>query len=187
MAPTPGNHEWPEAREGYEPFWRDVTGETPPTYYAFNAGGWEVLSLNSEHSEWRPAENWLRTRRARGGNCRIAFWHRPPYSAGKYEDGDGSRARVLGGARGRRADRRQRARPQHAAPATHATGSWSSSRAPADGIGYDVDEGDPDLAFGDDDALRRAAARLRDEPRSWRFVDRRAERVLDSGSLGCRA
>jgi hypothetical protein len=86
MAPTPGNHDWPEAREGYEPFWRKVTGETPPTYYSFNAGGWEVLSVNSEHSEWRSAENWLIDKVSSGGNCRIAFWHRPRYTAGKYAD-----------------------------------------------------------------------------------------------------
>ena len=45
MAPTPGNHEWDRLHDGYEPFWREVTGETPPPYYSFRAGGWQVLSV----------------------------------------------------------------------------------------------------------------------------------------------
>src|SRR5688500_6726014 len=49
MAPTPGNHEWERAREGYEPFWRGVRGTTPPSYYSFRAGDWTVLSVNGEH------------------------------------------------------------------------------------------------------------------------------------------
>lgn len=88
MAPTPGNHDWPEAREGYEPFWEKVTGETPPTYYTFRAGGWEILSVNAEHPERRAVKNWLGERVLSGGDCRIAFWHRPRYSAGFHDGGN---------------------------------------------------------------------------------------------------
>src|SRR5690349_1105814 len=74
MAPTPGNHEWEEAREGYDPYWEKVTGEKPPTYYAFDAGGWRILSLNGEHADaQRPTENFIESETESGGTCRLAF------------------------------------------------------------------------------------------------------------------
>jgi hypothetical protein len=43
-APTPGNHEWPNADEGYKPYWHRVRGRSIRSYYSFRAGGWEILS-----------------------------------------------------------------------------------------------------------------------------------------------
>jgi hypothetical protein len=89
MAPTPGNHEWPLAKVGYRPYWRRITGTSPPDAYAFTAGGWEILSLNSEgpHATGSKQERWLRERVGAGpGDCRIAFWHRPRFSAGRHGD-----------------------------------------------------------------------------------------------------
>jgi hypothetical protein len=82
--PTPGNHDWPERRHGYVPYWTRARGAAPPRYYALRAGGWQLLSLNSEialgsHS---PQLRWLRTQVASPGDCRLAFWHRPRFSAG---------------------------------------------------------------------------------------------------------
>ena len=150
MAPTPGNHEWPEAREGYEPFWRDVTGETPPTYYKFRAGGWDILSVNGEHSEWRSVENWLIDQASEGGDCRIAFWHRPAYSAGKYKEGD-ERAREFwealeGAARivvSGHDHNLQRMRVRNGI-VQFIAGAGGRYR-------HNVDEGARTLAFGDDD------------------------------------
>ena len=185
MAPTPGNHEWPQARDGYEPFWRDVTGETPPTYYSFRAGGWDVLSANTEHSEWGAVENWLRDQASGGGNCRIAFWHRPAYSAGKYEDGD-ARARefwdaLAGAARivvtGHDHDM-QRLRPRDGM-VHFISGAGGRHR-------HNVDEDDPDLGFGDDDHFGALRLRLSPERAKWRFVTA-GGRVLGKGSLFCRA
>ena len=88
-APTPGNHDWSEAAEGYDPYWRDVTGRTPPTFYAFEAGGWEIVSINSEapHETGSKQERWLRNQMAaRSGSCRVVFWHRPRFSAGPRGD-----------------------------------------------------------------------------------------------------
>jgi hypothetical protein len=83
-SPTPGNHEWPTHRTGYDPYWRSILGTTPPRYYALRVAGWEILSLNSEipHGSDSPQLRWLRSRLRAPGNCRIAFWHRPRYSAG---------------------------------------------------------------------------------------------------------
>jgi len=110
-APTPGNHEWGNAGEGYEPYWRRVTGRPPPAFYAFRAGGWEILMLNSEVSRGPGSEQlaWLgeRLRESGPGTCRIAAWHRPRFSAGSHGDAEdvaplwdalrGSAALVLSG------------------------------------------------------------------------------------------
>jgi Calcineurin-like phosphoesterase len=86
-APTPGNHEWPARRQGYNPYWRRVHGEVRP-YYSFAAGGWRVLSLNSEapHGVRSAQVRWLRGQLRRRGTCRLAFWHRPRFSAGPHGD-----------------------------------------------------------------------------------------------------
>ncbi len=88
-APTPGNHDWPQHLEGYDPYWRRIVGRPPPAFYAFRMGGWEIISLNSEgpHSRGSAQDRWLRRQVQRSGTCRLAFWHRPRYSAG-VEHGD---------------------------------------------------------------------------------------------------
>lgn len=81
--PTMGNHEWPLRNEGYRPYWERITGRRMPDTYGVRVGGWELLSLNSETaSPDSPQVRWLRNRVAGGGNCRLAFWHRPRFSAG---------------------------------------------------------------------------------------------------------
>lgn len=85
--PTPGNHDWPRHAEGYNPYWKSVTGRRMPSTYAARIAGWEVLSLNSETaSAASPQVRWLEGRVASGGTCRLAFWHRPRFSAGKHGD-----------------------------------------------------------------------------------------------------
>jgi hypothetical protein len=84
-APTPGNHEWPAHRTGYDRYWKRAKGARPPAYYAFSLAGWRILSLNSEvaHGAHSRQVRWLRRElRRRGGSCTLAFWHRPRYSAG---------------------------------------------------------------------------------------------------------
>jgi hypothetical protein len=80
--PTPGNHEWWAREQGYYAYWRPHGRARP--WYRFSLGGWEVLSLNSEapHARGSPQLRWLRRVLARGdGDCRVAFWHRPRFSA----------------------------------------------------------------------------------------------------------
>jgi acid phosphatase type 7 len=81
--PTPGNHEWWAREEGYFPYWRRHDRPARP-WYRFGIGGWELISLNSEvpHTPGSRQLRWLgRALDAGGGTCRLAFWHRPRFSA----------------------------------------------------------------------------------------------------------
>jgi acid phosphatase type 7 len=80
--PTAGNHEWWARERGYFPYWRRH-GRAKP-WYRFRLGGWELLSLNSEapHGSGSPQLRWLgRVLGGAAGTCRLAFWHRPRFSA----------------------------------------------------------------------------------------------------------
>ena len=180
-APTPGNHDWPESREGYEPFWRKVTGETPPTYYAFRAGGWQILSANSEHSDDGAVANWLEDQTSAGGTCRIVFWHRPRFSAGPRGNENDvqelweairGRARVLLGAH---EHDMQRLEPNEGV-VQFVSGAGGFSH-------HDVAD-EPRVAFSN--STEDGALRLRLSPgvARWAFVAV-GGRVLDSGSLRC--
>jgi hypothetical protein len=90
-APTPGNHEWRQRGEGYEPYWQKVFGRPPPAYYAFDVAGWQLLSLNSEapHGPRSAQVRWLRAQVRAPGTCRLAFWHAPRFNAGRHPDEPG--------------------------------------------------------------------------------------------------
>jgi acid phosphatase type 7 len=83
--PTPGNHEWGARRSGYFPYWRRVKGRPQPQWYRLSLAGWEILSLNSQapHGARSSQLGFLRRALRGGGTCRIAFWHRPRFSAGR--------------------------------------------------------------------------------------------------------
>jgi hypothetical protein len=90
-APTPGNHEWPNRVLGYNLYWLLEKGVPTPPWYAFKAAGWQILSLNSEapHGPGSEQLSWLSAKldaSKRRGTCRLAFWHRPRYSAGAHGD-----------------------------------------------------------------------------------------------------
>lgn len=88
--PTPGNHDWPRHTEGYHPYWLSVKGRRMPATYATRIRGWDLLSLNSENvgSSDSPQMRWLRAQVRSGGTCRLAFWHRPRFSAGTRHGDD---------------------------------------------------------------------------------------------------
>jgi hypothetical protein len=85
-APTPGNHDWPVRSAGYIPYWQHSRGVAPPAWYSFRAGGWELISLNSEASGSPQQLRWLRSQLRARGTCRLAFWHRPRFSGGIHGD-----------------------------------------------------------------------------------------------------
>ena len=185
MAPTPGNHDWPNARRGYNPFWRRVTGETPPPYYSFSAGGWEVLGVNGEHPNRDAVERWLRKRVAAGGDCRIAFWHRPRYTAGHHEGGN-ERVTAYWEALERRARLLVHGHEHNLQRMEERDGIVQLISGAGGRKLYSVDERYPGLAFSDErhhGALRLLLSPSRAE---WRFVAANGSR-LDSGSVTCRA
>jgi predicted phosphodiesterase len=85
IAPTPGNHDWPQHATGYDPYWRKVKGRSLPHHYAFSLGGWRIISLNSETPDSAAQLAFLR-RRLRGRRCVLAFMHRPRFNAGEHHD-----------------------------------------------------------------------------------------------------
>lgn len=88
MLPTPGNHEWPNHPEGYDRFWKEVTGAPTPPWYSVRLARWQLLSLNSEapHGAGDEQVAWLDRQLRRTARCRLAIWHRPRYSAGSHGD-----------------------------------------------------------------------------------------------------
>ena len=89
-APTPGNHEWPNHAEGYDPYWTLQKGRTPPSNYSFTIAGWKIVSVNSQLFSDDSSEqvSWLRRAVGGPGDCRLAFWHVPRYSAGTRHGDD---------------------------------------------------------------------------------------------------
>ncbi len=184
-APTPGNHDWPMARNGYFPYWRRATGRRLPGLYALKVAGWEILSLNSETSHGGDSAQlrWLRARLRQPGTCRLAFWHRPRFSAGTVH-GDqpdvaplwqalAGRARlVIGG-------------HEHNSQRLRRRDGITQLVAGAGGRSlYPIRGSDSRLAFGD--AGRHAALRLDLRPGAARFAFVASSgRVLDRGSVRC--
>ena len=185
-APTMGNHEWAARRTGYDAYWRRKLGRPLPRFYSFRAGGWTILSLNSElpRAAMRRQAGWLRERARSGGTCRLAFWHRPRFSAG-LRHGDSTRVDPLWRAlRGRAAlvlggheHDLQRLRRRDGIVQLVA-GAGGHSRYPL--------RRDRRLVFGD--ASSNGALRLDLGPGRARyaFVDA-GGRVHHRGTVGCRA
>jgi hypothetical protein len=184
-APTPGNHEWPNHRRGYDRYWRKITGQPTPPWYAFRIGGWQLLSLNSEapHGARSAQLRWLRRQLREPGTCRLAFWHRPRYSAGPHGDQpdvqpfwNALRQRatlVLGG-------------HDHDLQRLHPRGGITELVAGAGGHSqYGVNRDDSRLAYADD--TRTGALRLRLKPgrANIAFVAVTG-RVLDRSTVRCR-
>jgi hypothetical protein len=84
--PTIGNHEWANRFRGYYRYWAGQKGHKLPPWSKIRIAGWEILDLNSQapHGTGSPQVRWLERAVSGPGDCRIAFWHRPRYSAGAY-------------------------------------------------------------------------------------------------------
>jgi Calcineurin-like phosphoesterase len=169
-APTVGNHEAAQVAEGYGPYWRRVHGVPPPAYYAFRVAGWKLLSLNSEiaHGRHSRQARWLRHKTSTGGNCRIAFWHRPRYSDGTFHGDQPDMAPQWNALQGR-------ARivingHEHDMQAFRPRDGLVELVSGAGGAGlYPIDRSDPRLAFANDSrhgALRLSLRRRRASTRS---------------------
>jgi hypothetical protein len=183
--PTPGNHEWAGRRRGYYPYWRAKKGRRQPPWSRVTVAGWELLNLNSEaaHGPGSNQLRWLERVVATGGDCRIAFWHRPRFSAGLVH-GDAPdmaplwnalRGRAKGVLSGHEHDL-QRLRPRGGLT-QYVAGAGGRAR-------YSLADRDRRLAWGSDD--RYGALRIVLEPgaATLEFQDE-AGRLLDRSGLTC--
>lgn len=184
-APTIGNHEWLTRRSGYDAYWRRKLGRPLPRYYSFGAAGWTLLSLNSElpRPAMRRQAAWVSARVRGGGTCRLAFWHRPRFSAGRH--GDSKRVDPLWRALRRRA-RLVVSAHDHDLQRLHRRNGITQLVVGAGGRSHYPLRRDRRLVFGDassDGALRLD---LRPGHARYAFVSA-AGRVLHRGSASCSA
>jgi hypothetical protein len=188
-APTPGNHEWPNHEVGYDPYWKRQTGRTPPSYYSFELAGWEIISLNSQIFGDDRAEqvSWLEDEVAGPGNCRLAFWHEPRFSAGQTEGGGDEES----------VDPLWQAVADKAALVVNGHDHNMQRLKPRDGIvglisgagghgfPYPVDDADSRLAFANDESDGALRIGLRPGRAKLDFVATNGK-VLDSSVVRCR-
>jgi hypothetical protein len=92
--PVPGNHEYENARRDaldYFDYFGDLAGPRGLGYYAFNAGPWRIIALNSElpHDSGSAQLSWLRNELSSNRTqCTLAYWHRPLFSSGPNLNND---------------------------------------------------------------------------------------------------
>jgi hypothetical protein len=85
--PSPGNHDY--HTEGAPGYFTYFGARAPAPYYSFDLGSWHLVSLNSEISMAASSEQykWLENDlRSSNASCTLAFWHKPRFTAGRYED-----------------------------------------------------------------------------------------------------
>jgi acid phosphatase type 7 len=185
-APTPGNHDWPNHASGYDPYWRRALGKRPAAWYAFRAGGWELLSLDSEapHGKGSPQYRWLRRRLRAAGTCRLAFWHRPRYSAGTHHGDQADMAPIFDALRGHA--RIVVAGHEHDMQRFQPIGGITEFVSGAGGHGrYAVRRRDRRLAFADDSHFGALRLRLTPGHAAAAFVAADG-RVLDRAGVRCK-
>jgi hypothetical protein len=96
--PSPGNHDYnTEAAEGYFGYFGPAAGEPGLGYYTYEAGEWQVISLNSNCGEvgcsaGSPQERWVREQlETSDASCTLAYWHHPLFSSGSHGGDDSVR------------------------------------------------------------------------------------------------
>jgi hypothetical protein len=86
--PVPGNHEYENPQNSpaaYFDYFGELAGPRNLGYYAFTAGSWRVIALNSEipfgagSAQLAFLRNELQTNKTQ---CTLAYWHRPLFSSG---------------------------------------------------------------------------------------------------------
>ena len=83
---VPGNHEYESPGAGpYFDYFGDAAGTDRTGYYAFMAGDWLILMLNSNIPAGRGSAQWEFARQqldAQRTPCTMAVWHHPLFSSG---------------------------------------------------------------------------------------------------------
>lgn len=94
IRPAAGNHDHATKNaRGYADYFGSRGGPFDRYYYSYDLGAWHVAVLDSDC--WRvggcgpgdPQATWLRSDlRKHRARCTLAYWHRPPFSSGRYGD-----------------------------------------------------------------------------------------------------
>ena len=90
--PAAGNHDWLTAgAAAYRDYFGTLAGSGTRTWYAYNAGSWRVIVLDSDCSEvggCGPSSRqgrWLAAElAAHPAACTLAIWHHPRFSSGPH-------------------------------------------------------------------------------------------------------
>lgn len=104
IRPATGNHDHAtKDAAGYARYFGSRGGPAGEFRYSYDLGDWHVVVLDSDC--WRvggcemtdPQAQWMRDDlRANRRRCTLAYWHRPPFSSGRYGDKkDTARVRAL--------------------------------------------------------------------------------------------
>jgi hypothetical protein len=84
--PTPGNHEYDSAGAApYFSYFEDNAGPFGLGYYAYTAGAWRIVALNSEIAVGAGSMQlqWLQSELGVSRNrCTMVYWHKPLFSSG---------------------------------------------------------------------------------------------------------
>jgi hypothetical protein len=94
IRPATGNHDHATKKaRGYADYFGSRGGPFDRYLYSYDLGAWHVAVLDSDC--WRvggcgpddPQATWLRRDlRSHRARCTLAYWHRPPFSSGRYGD-----------------------------------------------------------------------------------------------------
>lgn len=86
--PSAGNHDYETpGASGYFAYFGERAGPAGLGYYAYSAGPWHVVVLNSNLSmaTGSPQDEWLRADlTANRTACTLAYWHHPLFSSGRH-------------------------------------------------------------------------------------------------------
>lgn len=102
IRPSPGNHDYStDDAEGYFDYFGEAAGDPDRGWYSFDLGTWHLVSLNSECRRVggcetdEPQARWLADDLTRNAElCTLAYWHRPPYTSGRYGDNERDKLRM---------------------------------------------------------------------------------------------
>lgn len=91
IRPAPGNHDYATDKDGasYFQYFGAAAGELGQGYYAYEAGDWLVIALNSNClnidgcGPSSPQVQWLEAElQASEARCTLAYWHHPRWTSG---------------------------------------------------------------------------------------------------------
>ena len=98
--PAAGNHDWRTAgAAGYRGYFGAAAGASDATWYAYDAGPWRVIVLDSDCAQvggcgpTSPQGRWLADElTAHPAACSLAIWHHPRFSSGTRHGSDADMA-----------------------------------------------------------------------------------------------